>query len=134
MIKAPTDPVNSAPVAGPSNPNPTAPGPVFRDPESSNRAETRSRSQIVSNARGSFPQFEMVGVESPAGGPPRRSHTVPNRGHGHQHLSRRFTVEPGDPATRAVRRINRKLTDVRLFYRFLPPQRFAYQRFPDGFQ
>jgi len=105
---------NPAPLAGPSHA--PAPGLTFRDSELRSRpaGATPGQSQIVSNARGSFPQFEMVGVTSTAGGPPRRSHTLPTRGHSLRgwHHGRRHTAEVEDPATRAVHRINRKLTDM----------------------
>jgi Wiskott-Aldrich syndrome protein len=65
---------------------------------------------IVSNARGSFPQFEMIGVDSSTG--PRRSHTLPVHGRGHHGPHGRRHTDSDDPATRAVKRINRKLADM----------------------
>ncbi|GAV98837.1 hypothetical protein LENED_000246 [Lentinula edodes] len=108
----PTPSANPAPVAPPT--------PLGRDGSRT--------AHIISNARGSFPQFEMVSVPLPLGpsaGPsagPRRSNTLPAHalGHGrgghHGNLGRphgrRHTFEPEDPATRAVNRIQRKLTDM----------------------
>ncbi|KAJ3928846.1 MAG: hypothetical protein NXY57DRAFT_901220 [Lentinula lateritia] len=106
----PTPSANPAPVAPPT--------PLGRDGSRT--------AHIISNARGSFPQFEMVSVPLPLGpsaGPsagPRRSNTLPahplGRGGHHGNLGRphgrRHTFEPEDPATRAVNRIQRKLTDM----------------------
>ncbi|KAJ4485044.1 hypothetical protein C8J55DRAFT_559200 [Lentinula edodes] len=104
----PTPSANPAPVAPPT--------PLGRDGSRT--------AHIISNARGSFPQFEMVSVPLPLGpsAGPRRSNTLPAHalGHGrgghHGNLGRphgrRHTFEPEDPATRAVNRIQRKLTDM----------------------
>ncbi|KAJ3844945.1 hypothetical protein F5878DRAFT_655420 [Lentinula raphanica] len=99
------------PANAPTNPaNPAAPSTPLRQDGPGETA------QIISNARGSFPQFEMVSVPSPlrpsAG--PRRSHTLPShiRGpHGHPH-GRRHLSETEDNVSRAVGRINRKLADM----------------------
>ncbi|KAJ4485808.1 hypothetical protein J3R30DRAFT_3365536 [Lentinula aciculospora] len=102
----PSPPANPAATAGPSTPWGRGP-----------------RARIISNARGSFPQFELISVPSPPGpsaGPgPHRSHTLPARGHGHirgghhgHPDDRRHTSQLEDPATRAVNRINRKLADM----------------------
>ncbi|KAJ3787134.1 hypothetical protein GGU10DRAFT_309632 [Lentinula aff. detonsa] len=100
----PASPANPAPAAGLSTPL--------------GRGGPGRTAHIISNARGSFPQFEMVSVPSPLGPStgPRRSHTLPGhalgRGpHGHPH-GRRHTSEPEDPVSRAVNRINRKLADM----------------------
>ncbi|KAE9398465.1 hypothetical protein BT96DRAFT_920801 [Gymnopus androsaceus JB14] len=108
-------------------PHPAAPAPADPPSTNTNPAPQQARSMragpahIVSNARGSFPQFEMIGVPSPGAGSgagPRRSHTLPGHvhgrgyGHGHHgHGGRRHT-DSEDPATRAVNRINRKLADM----------------------
>lgn len=127
----PTPSANPAPVAPPT--------PLGRDGSRT--------AHIISNARGSFPQFEMVSVPLPLGpsaGPsagPRRSNTLPahplGRGGHHGNLGRphgrRHTFEPEDPATRAVNRIQRKLTDVRIFYLHLPPHAGTHRfRTADG--
>ncbi|KAJ3750763.1 hypothetical protein DFH05DRAFT_1387853 [Lentinula detonsa] len=98
--------------------SPANPAPAAGLPTPLGRGGPGRTSHIISNARGSFPQFEMVSVPSPLGPStgPRRSHTLPGhalgRGpHGHPH-GRRHTSEPEDPVSRAVNRINRKLADM----------------------
>ncbi|KAF5368562.1 hypothetical protein D9758_002242 [Tetrapyrgos nigripes] len=57
--------------------------------------------QIVSNARGSFPAMEMFNV-------PRRSNTLPT----HTHIGGRRVVSNDDPGSRAINRITKKLADM----------------------
>lgn len=64
--------------------------------------------QIVSNARGSYPQLEMFNV-------PRRHNTLPSsfgRVHGHQTHASESSAHHESPSARASARINKKLADM----------------------
>ncbi|KIK70683.1 hypothetical protein GYMLUDRAFT_32724 [Collybiopsis luxurians FD-317 M1] len=110
----------TAPVAGPSITNTnTASRPV-----APSQGQTNPLSQIVSNARGSFPQFELGG---PLSSTPRRSHTLPAHMHTHGPYGRGLgggrgvrrhsgmtapVANTGEPEDRSAARIHKKLADM----------------------
>ncbi|KAF5388558.1 hypothetical protein D9757_004673 [Collybiopsis confluens] len=91
-------------------------------PVAPSKTQTTPQSQIVSNARGSFPQFELGG---PLSSTPRRSHTLPAHAHTHgrgggRTLRRNSGMvaapvtsnNPGELGDKSIARIQKKLADM----------------------